>query len=405
MLGYISSTRKKSCFACVKSKRRCDLGYPYCKRCCLKGYDCKYPNATKRETASNSGHVPTEVIIRHATPDLAPIPSASTSAETTFVNFSTADANIDPSLLQASDSSGSSSSPESFDHFDQFQIHNDGGMEEPHAMTRPMLTRMWVPEVVVPSFLSKAQTQFVIRHLSGFVPAMAHAGATLYLHKDLYPSSEPEAYQDCVALSALYLNKTPQNQRILARSISSKIASMIAEVPIWSLNQHLAAVQALIIYQIIRLFDPDLRLQEQAEEHNALLKSWAAQLWKRVFIENPSFTSDYSSWVFHESLRRTIMVSVTLRCVWSCLTRDGYADLVPVLARLPVTRDHKAWHYAPEEWNNRPLSSLRDEEMLVSYGEMSQTWSREDKVNGMDPFEQMLLAACRGKDDPRLLVG
>ena len=61
MLGYISSTRKKSCQACVKAKRRCDLGYPICKRCLTKGLHCKYPNASVRHE---------EVIVRQATPDL-----------------------------------------------------------------------------------------------------------------------------------------------------------------------------------------------------------------------------------------------------------------------------------------------------------------------------------------------
>jgi hypothetical protein len=40
----------------------------------------------------------------------------------------------------------------------------------------------------------------------------------------------------------------------------------------WILTEHLAAVQALIIYQTVRLYDPILNLQEQAESHNTLLK-------------------------------------------------------------------------------------------------------------------------------------
>jgi hypothetical protein len=173
MLGYISSTRKKSCFGCVKAKRRCDLGYPFCKRCCVKGYDCKYPNATPRE-ARGSGVVPAEVVIRQATPDLAPPPSpippadsvVGSSAEVPFVNFCIADGTIDPFFFQTSDSSSSSSSPESFE---DYQIHNEWAIDMPRLMPRTPLTRMLLPPVSTNNFLSEDQTLFIIRNLSGFV--------------------------------------------------------------------------------------------------------------------------------------------------------------------------------------------------------------------------------------------
>src|SRR5688572_28731509 len=132
MLGYISSTRKKSCYACVKAKRRCDLGYPFCKRCGIKGYDCKYPNATPRDSSRASGDVPAEVVIRQTTPDIAPLASVdrSSSADLSFINFSTSDVDIDPFLFQTSDSSGSGSgsSPEDFG---DFQLHDDWIVEKP----------------------------------------------------------------------------------------------------------------------------------------------------------------------------------------------------------------------------------------------------------------------------------
>lgn len=417
MLGYISSTRKKSCFACVKAKRRCDLGYPFCKRCCLKGYDCKYPNATPQDAASSSrkaGHVPPEVVIRQSTPDLTAPPLATGSATDSaasipsssapFINFSADDASIDPFLFQTSDSSGSSSSPESFD---DFQTHHDWVIEKPREMPRTMprapLMRMLVPEMTCPAFLTDAQVVYIVRNMSGFVSSMAGSGTTSFLHKDLYGSQEPQAYQDCVAISALHLNKTVRNQRILARAIMAKIANMAADAKNWTLPQHLAAVQAMIIYQIIRLYDPDLNLQQEAEKHNNLLQIWSARLWKRAFEEPQTFASDYASWIFNESVRRTVMMSVFVRCGWSCLTQGGYADQVPVLARLPLTKDFDAWDCAQEDWELRPVGLMGEEESLMSYGDMAGSWSHDRRVEELDPFGKMLLAACRGKDDPRLL--
>jgi hypothetical protein len=406
MLGYISSTRKKSCYACVKSKRRCDLGYPFCKRCFVKGIDCKYPNATPRDVSKGSGVVPDEVVIRQTTPDLTPSLACivDSSTEIPSVDARTSDANIDPFFFQSvtsSDSSGSSSSPESFDHG---QLRDDWGVELQPLMPRPLLTRMLVPEVVVPSYLSDKQVLYLTRGLSSFIPAMAYSGSTHFLHKDLYQTHEPQAYQDCVAISALYLAKTARNQRILANSINAKIANLVSASATWTLSQHLAAVQALIIYQIIRLFDPDLNLQAQAEKHNALLELWAAHLWKRAFNEPQSFPTAHSSWVFHESLRRTIIMSVSTRCCWSCATKGGLADQVPVLARLPLTKDLEAWHCEPEDWTMRPIGLLGEERELTSYADLAFGWNTEREVRGLDPFGKMLIAACRGKDDPRLLM-
>jgi hypothetical protein len=263
---------------------------------------------------------------------------------------------------------------------------------------------MLMPEHEVPSWLNEAQVSYIIRGMCSFIPAMAYAGSTAFLHKNLYQAHEPEAYQDCVAISALYLTKTNRNQHILANSINAKIATLVTESATWTLPQHLAAVQALIIYQIIRLYDLDLHLQAQAAKHNSLLELWSATLWKRAFTDPQPFPSSYASWVFHESLRRTVMISVFVRCGWSCLTKGGLADQVPVLARLPLTKDLEAWKCEQEDWTMRSLSFVGEEDSLITYGDMSGGWSGERRVEELDGFGRLLLAACRGKDDPRLLA-
>jgi len=395
MLGYISSTRKKSCYACVRSKRRCDLGYPYCKRCFVKGIDCKYPNASPREACKTSGVAPAAVVIRQTTPDFAP-PSASAVTTSNEITFIDASADLDSFLF---DSSGSSASPETFHEID-LRIQDEWNVELPPLL--PPST--WKPKVAVPTFLTRDQTSYVIASLLGFPSAMAYAGSTFFLHKDLYVSHEPPAYQDCVALSALYMCKTVRNRSVLANAIGTKISSLISASASWNLVEHLAAVQALIVYQVIRLFDPDLGLQGKAEKDNALLELWSAHLWKRSFTETLTFPCDYTSYIFHESLRRTVLMSVFTRCGWSVLTKGGMADQVPVLARLPFTKNLDAWRLGPRDWCSRKLAGVTvEEDGLVNYAEWAEEWSAEKDVGVLDSFEKLLLAACWGKDDPRLL--
>ena len=48
---------RTSCLACVKSKRRCDIGLPGCKRCATKGLTCDYAGNTRRAPAGTGTSV------------------------------------------------------------------------------------------------------------------------------------------------------------------------------------------------------------------------------------------------------------------------------------------------------------------------------------------------------------
>lgn len=377
MLGYISSTRKKSCQACVKSKRRCDLGYPVCKRCFAKGLNCAYPNASVREA---------EVVVRQTTPDLLPLADVTGSASSAPVTVAEDPANLDPTFLQSS-SSDSSSSPET--------IVPD---ELWHSLLESLLPQIWEPRI-----LSEPQVSLIVHELCTFVPSIAYSGRTLFMHESLYQNFQPATFQDSCSLAGLYMVKTSKNLPIIANSIASKVSSLVASSSSWTLSEHLAAVQALIIYQIIRLFDPDLNQQALAERQNHLLELWTATLWKRSFNEPDAFQPNcYESWVFQESLRRTVLMSVFLRGAWCAVTNGGLCNQIPILARLPLTRDVRLFDCNAEEWTKK-TPCQNPSGSLIAYGDLSVSWNPDRSVDELAPFERLLLAACRGDDDPRLL--
>ncbi|KAF2703885.1 hypothetical protein K504DRAFT_473583 [Pleomassaria siparia CBS 279.74] len=380
MLGYISSTRKKSCHSCVKSKRRCDLGYPCCRRCLAKKIDCTYPNASVHEA---------KVMIRHTTPDLAPLAVATTEL---WQDQNSAPGSIDPALLQPSESSNSSESAQEVIVHEQHQR----GITCVEPRMCDEITQMWEP-----SYLTKDQVRFIVNKLCSFIPSMASAGNTPFTHEALYRDYSPPAYQDSCSLSALYLMRTDKNIPILTKSIDSKIACLLTSSSHWTLSEHLAAVQALIIYQIIRLFDPALGLQAIAEKQNYLLELWTAYLWKRSFNDPGVFTSCYDSWVFYESLRRTTIMSVFIRGTWNALTSGGFCDQVPVLARLPLSKDGQLWHGDLHQWTEKEPCATQ---CLQTYGEFSTAWQSGSPPDQLTDFERLLLVACRGKEEPALLI-
>ncbi|KAF2787833.1 hypothetical protein K505DRAFT_256858 [Melanomma pulvis-pyrius CBS 109.77] len=375
MLGYISSTRKKSCHSCVKSKRRCDLGYPCCRRCLSKGINCTYPNASVNEA---------KVMIRHTTPDLIPVADNIVGGATDILQSTSS---IDPAILL----SDSSSSPDSF----------QGELCRSTTYAEPRICEALLPQAWEPIILEEGQIRFIVNKLCSFIPSMAFSGNTPFMHAALYQEYQPPAYQDSCSLSALYLMKTDKNVPILSNSINSKISTLLASSNTWTLSEHLAAVQALIIYQIIRLFDPDLHLQAPAEKHNHLLELWTAHLWKRAFNEPNAYPTCYQSWIFYESLRRTVLISVFLRGAWSAVTKNGQCDQVPILARLPLSKDQRLWDADVVEWTDRlPCSN----QCLHAYEDLSSSWKPGGPVSQLSEFERLLLAACRGREDPGLLV-
>lgn len=101
-------------------------------------------------------------------------------------------------------------------------------------------------------------------------------------------------------------------------------------------------------------------------------------------------------------------MSVFVRGAWSCVTQNGLCDQIPILARLPLTLDVKLWDSSETEWSERgekvgstcPLESA----VLTAYGDLSVSWEPGKRsVEELGAFERLLLVACRGGDDLRLL--
>ncbi|EUC40828.1 hypothetical protein COCMIDRAFT_107770 [Bipolaris oryzae ATCC 44560] len=411
MLGYISSTRKKSCTACVKAKRRCDLGYPFCKRCFVKGLDCAYPTPPKTPVSVRD----TEIVIRHtdtpprdsSQPATATIASASATAATNAATSVEPDCDFarDPWIVLRRDGGESSESDEA-SLSSSSESSPEVWMGHDNSLTaRLPLRRTLLPTVVVPVLLNEQQSTFVIEGLCSLVTSMACSGTTHFLHRNLFADhDQPVAYQDCVALSALYMAQNASyTGNILVNSINAKIAALVKEAPTWSLMQHLAAVQALIIYQIIRLFDPILGAQEQAVKHNVLLEQWATSLFHRSCYDMPFFADERSRWVFTESLRRTLFMAVFTRCSWSVFTCGGLASQVHVLAGMPLTKDLGRWSQEEDKALCQGESMQSQEQELISYVDMSVDWSHDKSVEELGSFGQLLLVPCRGRDDVRLL--
>jgi hypothetical protein len=186
--------------------------------------------------------------------------------------------------------------------------------------------------------------------------------------------------------------------------LDSKIATLIQTSPslLYNLECNLLALQALILYQLIRLFDGDPRQRSNGERHLELLDSWTLRLQQNLtdaFDMTAVGGGGYRQWVLEESVRRTTMMSVVLRSLYGFM-KFGVCELVPLLATLPVSKNSKLWK-SPE----RIVRGNGKENRLVSYWDFTQEWNMGKVGFGeVEDYEKLLLVTCRhafGTDDFR----
>ncbi|GAD92155.1 RAS small monomeric GTPase, putative [Paecilomyces variotii No. 5] len=179
---------------------------------------------------------------------------------------------------------------------------------------------------------------YSIKRMKAYPNVLLREGQTPFIHKKLYADAIPLPIQDALGICALYNEKNENNENLVFQTIRLKAGRLIEtnSQPGLSLVERLSSVQALILFQIIRLFDGDVRQRADAENDAATLKEWTKQLQLRmesidttsaeVTSPSSSLTIDsWRSWVFSESLRRTVITSHGLLGLY-CFLKNGWDD-------------------------------------------------------------------------------
>lgn len=269
--------------------------------------------------------------------------------------------------------------------------------------------------------LSSTQITYVVTQLKSFVSDFAFHSHNSFIHP-LYShnpdESLPTPFTDALSLCALHTLKSPHTFFILDSKLSNLISA--SERDYWSTYDWLLAVQVFILYQIIRLWSSNERQKLNAERQIPLLMQWTNQLQIEYVgllaqgmdskpstgnCSEKSQIQDYHKrWVLLESIRRTVMVSFVLQCLYGGC-KDGYVgELLPVLFGLPVSVGAgRAW----EALGKRIHDDQRDQEdqcdINVQFGEVYtyeywiEGWTLgiiEGGESEREIYERMLLVAC-----------
>ncbi|KAJ5579797.1 uncharacterized protein N7459_005782 [Penicillium hispanicum] len=351
-------SRQKSCVACAEGKRRCNRQTPQCSRCLARGVRCSYVGVSMRPSKDASIPEPIDSYaweqfsdLSAQSPQLSPLSSDPLSA-LGGPDWMT----INPSLLTFP----------------------------------PSLSETLYPDV---AFLDKWSTSQLLRSIKGFPRMFARHRSTPFIHPRLYETHLPDAIQDAFSVSASYCMKSAETEDTVFRILESKAAQLVRQdCQTLPLEDLLAAVQALMLFHTMQLFDGDIRQRSIAEQNLDVLRTWTLELHMRASTSGPAAT--WEAWVFSESVRRTVILATIIDDIYSVL-KVGFCTSVPTLRILPFTATTGLWDASSS--NSWLAESRRSGSRMVLYGDFSQDW-REGQTGGkLDSFQKLLLTPCMGE--------
>ena len=383
--------RRKSCLNCVKGKRRCDAAVPQCQRCASKGLACDYLGASQLAPVSGpmSQLSPGSGDLHSISPEFLIDDNLETSNEMDF--------NSGTGLLPFIEEQG----------LDWSELQHMDDMEGyVNAMPGAIASD---DDHVITGAIYHSRVAFVSQQFKTYPGMFYGRGQNPFIHRHMYDGYTPSAIYDALSSCALYCGKNKDNESLVFGDISRKVRQLKDEMqrPFLSPLEHLASVQALLLYQIIRLLDGDVRQRADAESDEAVLISWNEQLQGR--IQPPSLSSELESlsdlqgamtisswqdWILSESVRRTVLTCYLLQGAYSFL-KFGYDKVSGKVDKLSFTAQSALWN-APSEYHWR--------EALKSANPLEVTLGQwDDVMDSAQPtdFEElgvMILAAYKGMD-------
>ncbi|KAF2840026.1 hypothetical protein M501DRAFT_1002303 [Patellaria atrata CBS 101060] len=201
------------------------------------------------------------------------------------------------------------------------------------------------------SVLPREKTQFCVRTFKEWPSMWLKGGKAPFIHFKSYVHGIPRQLQDAYAACAIYSTLSPANSSIGFSIIETKANDLLLS-PNSSVQDLLASLQSLIIFQIIRLFDGDIRQRALAEDVDPILELWTNTLQQQAqhFLPGleptsadvPAASAAWRTWIFAESCRRTILMSYMIRSVYS-IVKSGYCTHEPDISSLSFTAQSGLW--------------------------------------------------------------
>ncbi|KAJ5155199.1 hypothetical protein N7492_008002 [Penicillium capsulatum] len=383
--------RRKSCEACKVSKRRCDLTFPACSRCIQRNIPCVYPGRQPAASASFDLDMPpleagpqfpvdstfTTGIDLHATSSFAAPVTDALCVGSNYVDYQ-------PPISWQEPSSAVSLQP-------VFDITN------PRARPPKPLS-----EIVA------SRLQFSMDILRDAPRSMVIENQAPWCHPKLYKSSMPRVMQDAYGCCSLYTSKNEINAPVIMSLIDARIQDLLSAPEPLTLVEVLAHTHALLLYQIMHLFDGDIRSQATSNAIFAALQSISLSLLALVQFPDRTKSIDllplsmepiidfWESWVLHESARRTVLFTFYFLQIYKLLQGDRQLQCDGKLGL------YHSWYLSAHLWNAQSAFDFAvawaDHQHFI-IDNLDFSWALSNaQPDDVDSFGKMLLVTVLGID-------
>ncbi|POS79549.1 hypothetical protein DHEL01_v202048 [Diaporthe helianthi] len=282
-MGSIDMTvESKACLTCARAKRKCERQIPACRRCQSRGMRCEYP------TVTSSCDAPARPQIRqqHATVSDDPL------SQLLF--------GLSEDMMMPTDGLLSHHHHHYNNNLDT--VIGDTSSIQPLASLPWYLEEAsWDVDHMVSAHSTAPYCSAVLRtytdNVNEWLTRWVETGSCPFIHERTYKHHTPRCVQDAYTALSTYQNRKESNKPIITSLLEQRMKQLLADQPLpppgttttstndedagsAALNtfEHLARVHALLIYQIICLYDGDIRLRHVAETQIPTLNSWLRQL-------------------------------------------------------------------------------------------------------------------------------
>ncbi|KAK4444226.1 hypothetical protein QBC34DRAFT_335521 [Podospora aff. communis PSN243] len=289
--------KRKACVQCTRSKRKCDKTTPQCKRCLERGDPCEYQLLAHIQRSQSEG-------TSEGRSGSAIIEEESDEDDNADM-FTLPSTNLHPtpeSQPLPPDPNTNLSPPFQLTHTAPLPLANlTLSFLAPSSWTRTY--NLDPPDSPPCARITEDDLPLFIAHLNRWLRLWLTTGHSPAMHRSLYRGSMPECIQDAFTSLAAYTSATAHTKCSILRILRDKAERLISSQPIvpnldlpgdeppgpqpselaapcviLDTTTHLARTQALFVYQLLRLFDGDIRSRAQAEEQMGTLHTWATQM-------------------------------------------------------------------------------------------------------------------------------
>ncbi|KAF5597583.1 uncharacterized protein FSUBG_8415 [Fusarium subglutinans] len=201
----------------------------------------------------------------------------------------------------------------------------------------------------------KERAEYEASRIVHQVKTFAESGQTSFIHCS--QTSNSTVLRDALAACSLYTARNSANASLVTSEISRRAELLIqatdTAIALGPLSSQsatsldlLPSVQAMLVYQCIRLFWDDNSLQEQAEQDAKSIARWIdilQALAQETTSSNSKFNQPWKDWVRAESIQRTMIFADLVESIYTFL-KFGWYQQSTRLAELGFTGRATIWN-------------------------------------------------------------